>query len=315
MTSPSSPSYRLLAIHAHPDDESSKGAATMARYVDEGHRVKVVTCTGGERGDILNPMYSVPGEVGGFDDFEGLSLYSELDRLAWMRLVRRQEMMKAAQILGIEHEWLGYVDSGLPEGDPLPPLPPECFAHEPAEQVACRLVRIIREFQPHVVVTYDERGGYPHPDHLLVHEASMLAVDLAADETYQPELGQIWSVPKVYYTHGFVPRRFQMLIAEMERCGMVVGDDIRQTLQQWSLVHQVDDRITTRVPVAPWFERRDDALRAHGTQIDPEGPFLFCPVEIQQRVWPTEEFELVRSHFGVPAQYSEAYETDLFAGL
>ena len=147
---------RLLAIHAHPDDESSKAAATMARYVDEGNRVKVLTCTGGERGDILNPAMDRPGVK------ENIGA------------IRREEMANAIKALGVEHEWLGYVDSGLPEGDPLPPLPEGSFALADTEEEVHKVVKVIREFRPHVIITYDENGGYPHPDHLKVHEVSMM---------------------------------------------------------------------------------------------------------------------------------------------
>ena len=146
-----------MAVHAHPDDESSKGAATMARYADEGARVMVVSLTGGERGDILNPAMDLP-EIHGR-----------------MTEVRRDEMARAAAILGVEHEWLGFVDSGLPEGDPLPPLPEGCFALVPLVESTERLVRVIREFRPHVMTTYDENGGYPHPDHIRCHQVSMAA--------------------------------------------------------------------------------------------------------------------------------------------
>src|SRR5579884_3147666 len=125
-----------MAVHAHPDDESSKGAATLARYADEGHRVLVVTLTGGERGDILNPAMDLP-EVHGR-----------------MAEIRRAEMAKAAEILGVEHSWLGFVDSGLPKGDPPPPLPEDCFALVPLEVATEALVRVVREFRPHVTTTY-----------------------------------------------------------------------------------------------------------------------------------------------------------------
>ncbi len=126
---------RLMAVHAHPDDEASKGAATMARYVDEGHRVLVVTLTGGERGDILNPALDLP------------------DVRARIGDVRRDEMARAAEVLGVEHRWLGFVDSGLPEGDPPPPLPDGCFAAIPLAEPVSRLVQLIREFRPHVMTT------------------------------------------------------------------------------------------------------------------------------------------------------------------
>src|SRR5512133_892720 len=132
---------RLMAVHAHPDDESSKGAATMARYVDEGVDVLVVTCTGGERGSILNPAMDRPEVV---------------ERIAEVRMA---EMARAREILGVRQEWLGFVDSGLPEGDPLPPLPEGCFALESVEDAVAPLVAAIRRQRPHVVLTYDETGG------------------------------------------------------------------------------------------------------------------------------------------------------------
>ena len=154
---------RLMAVHAHPDDESSKGAATMARYVREGSQVMVATLTGGERGDILNPAMDLP------------------DVQEHITEIRRDEMAKAAEILGVEHHWLGFVDSGLPMGDPPPPLPEGCFAVVPLEEPVEALVRVVREFRPHVITTYDENGGYPHPDHIRCHEVSVGAYEAAAD--------------------------------------------------------------------------------------------------------------------------------------
>ena len=132
---------RLMAVHAHPDDESSKGAATTAKYVAEGHAVLVVTCTGGERGSVLNPKLDRP------DVWENISQ------------IRKAEMDAARAILGVEQAWLGFVDSGLPEGDPLPPLPEGCFALQDVAAAAKPLIRLMREFRPHVVTTYDENGG------------------------------------------------------------------------------------------------------------------------------------------------------------
>src|ERR1700710_1187573 len=125
---------RLMCVHAHPDDESSKGAATMARYVDEGVDVLVVTCTGGERGSILNP-----------------ALKDRADIEANIAEIRRDEMNRARAILGVRQDWLGFVDSGLPEGDPLPPLPEGCFALAPIEEGTRRLVKDVRNFRPHVI--------------------------------------------------------------------------------------------------------------------------------------------------------------------
>lgn len=126
-------------------------------YVAQGVRVLVATCTGGERGSILNPKMDTPEN--------------------WARIssLREAEMARAKTILGIEQTWLGYIDSGLPEGDPLPPLPEGCFALLDVDEAAGALVRVIREFRPHVLTTYDENGGYPHPDHIMCHKISMFS--------------------------------------------------------------------------------------------------------------------------------------------
>lgn len=282
---------RLMAVHAHPDDESSKGAATLARYAAEGHRVQVVTLTGGERGDILNPAMDLPEVRGRIAD------------------VRRDEMAKAAEILGVEHRWLGFVDSGLPEGDPLPPLPEGCFALVPLEQPVAELVRLIREFRPHVMTTYDENGGYPHPDHIRCHQVSVAAYEAAADHRLYPEAGEPWAVSKLYYNHGFLRARLQLLQDEFAKNGQ--EGPFASWLEKWD--PEIDvfaGRVTTRVPCAEFFTQRDEALKAHATQIDPDGFFFATPIEWQQRLWPTEEFELARSR--VPA---EIPEDDLFAGI
>src|ERR1700752_750426 len=190
-----------MAVHAHPDDESSKGAATMARYADEGVRVMVVTMTGGERGDILNPAMDLPDVHGRID------------------AIRRDEMAKAAEILGVEHAWGGFVDSGLPKGDPPPPLPEGCFALVPLEGSIEALVRVVREFRPHVMTTYDETGGYPHPDHIRCHQVSVGAFEAAGDYARFPDAGEPWTVSKLYYNHGFLRARMQLLHDEFVKHG------------------------------------------------------------------------------------------------
>ena len=282
---------RLMAVHAHPDDESSKGAATMAKYAANGARVMVVTLTGGERGDILNPAMDLPEVHGRIHE------------------VRRDEMARAAEILGVEHHWLGFVDSGLPEGDPLPPLPDGCFAVVPIEEPVRRLVRVIREFRPHVITTYDENGGYPHPDHIRTHQVSMAAYEAAADHVQFPEEGEPWSISKLYYGHGFLRRRMQLLQDEFAKHGEV--GPFEKWLQHWDPEHDpFANRVTTRIECADFFEQRDRALLAHATQIDPNGDFFRAPIEWQQRLWPTEEYELARSRVPVTLP-----ETDLFTGV
>ncbi|WP_114718553.1 mycothiol conjugate amidase Mca [Rhodococcus sp. AG1013] len=283
--------YRLMAVHAHPDDESSKGAATMACYAAEGNEVLVVTLTGGERGDILNPAMDVPGIR---------------ER---MHEVRQEEMAEAARILGVQQTWLGFVDSGLPEGDPKPPLPEGCFALEPLEIPTEALVRVIREFRPHVMTTYDENGGYPHPDHIKCHEVSMAAYDAAGDPEQFPDAGEPWEVQKVYYSHGFIRKRLVQFQEEYERRGEEFP--MAEWLKKWK-TEQGDlmARVTTQIACGDYFPQRDDALRAHATQIDPNGSFFAVPLDIQQKIWPTEEFELAKTrvHTAIP-------ENDLFAGI
>jgi len=282
---------RLMAVHAHPDDESSKGAATMARYADEGASVLVVTLTGGERGDILNPAMDLPEVHGRIHE------------------IRIDEMRKAAEILGVEQRWLGFVDSGLPEGDPLPPLPEGCFALEPLEVPTEALVRVIREFKPHVMTTYDENGGYPHPDHVRCHEVSMAAYEAAGDYRLYPDAGTPWNVAKLYYNHGFLRQRMQVLQDEFTSHGE--EGPFAKWLEKWD---PDDDllikRVTTRIECSKYFTKRDEALLAHATQIDPNSFFFTTPMEWQQRLWPTEEFELARSR--VPISLPE---TDLFEGI
>ena len=203
---------RLMAVHAHPDDESSKGAATMARYVREGAQVLVCTLTGGERGDILNPAMDRP------------------EIKADIAAVRRAEMARAREILGVEQRFLGFVDSGLPEGDPKPPLPEGCFALMPTAEAAEPLVRAIREFRPHVMLTYDENGGYPHPDHVMTHQVSVAAFEAAADPDAYPGSGEPWQPLKLYYFVSFHGAKFVALHEEMLRRGLEspVHQDLRR---------------------------------------------------------------------------------------
>ncbi|WP_298088663.1 mycothiol conjugate amidase Mca [uncultured Corynebacterium sp.] len=281
---------RLVAVHAHPDDESSKGAATMARYAAEGHEVMVATLTGGERGSILNPAMDRP-EVA--------------ENIAEVRIA---EMAEAARILGVQHRWLGFVDSGLPEGSPTPVLPDGCFARENVEDATKPLIELIREFRPHVMITYDENGGYPHPDHIMQHIVTVRAWAEAAQDVY-PELGEPWEIKKMYYTHGFVRRR--LLTLDAYYTDRNLPSPLGEALKRWVANRgDIMERVTTQVPCGDWFDARDDALRAHATQIDPNGPFFAVPTDVQRRVWPTEEFELARTRVRTSLP-----EDDLFAGI
>jgi mycothiol S-conjugate amidase len=287
---------RLMAVHAHPDDESSKGAATMARYVREGAKVLVCTLTGGERGDILNPAMENP-EV-----------------KANMAQVRRAEMDRAREILGVQQRFLGFIDSGLPEGDPKPPLPEGCFALTPLAEATEPLVAAIREFRPHVMLTYDENGGYPHPDHVMTHRVSVEAFEAAADPERYPDCGEPWQPLKLYYFVTFHRARFTALHEAMTRHGL--ESVYAERLAAWEKEEEDEapsrpaHEITTRVPCGDYFELRDQALLAHATQVDPEGGWFACPVEIQREAWPTEDYHLARSVVD-----TDKPEDDLFAGI
>jgi mycothiol S-conjugate amidase len=280
---------RLLAVHAHPDDESSKGAATYAAYRSRGAEVLVVSCTGGEAGSVLNEA---------------------LEQRAWaerdMAGLRRVEMAGAQAAMGIEHRWLGFVDSGLPEEGES--IRPDSFAALPLEFSGPPLVKIIREFRPQVLVAYDELGGYPHPDHIRAHEVAIWARDMAATDAY-PELGAPWQVLKTYYDRIFNPERMSAmydLIVERDPEGEVAKN--LAEVMKWE--RPAHPPATTHVPVGEFLDIRDAALRSHASQVAPDNVFFFLPNEIQREAWPYEDFELVDSHVE-----STLPENDLFAGI
>lgn len=301
---------RLMAVHAHPDDEASKGAATMARYAAEGVEVLVVTCTGGERGDVLNPTFALPdGHTFG--------------TLEEKRAVRRLEMAAAAEALGVQQVFLPFVDSGLPEGDPLPPLPEGCFALTPVEEASAPLVEAVRRFRPHVMTTYDPSGGYPHPDHIYTHVVSMEAWQAAGDPSrYAVDGGaEPWTPLKLYYNHGFSTKRLRAVHEAME------GQGLESPFGDWiesRTAREIGERqVTTLVPVADYFKQRDAALLAHASQIDPDGFFFAVPRDVEADVWPWDEYELAESRLpGAPSAEERAvraatgtFEDDLFAGI
>ncbi len=278
---------RLLTVHAHPDDESSKGAATVARYADEGVRSVLVCCTGGEEGSILNPAVDTP---------EARERLPEL---------RREELHRAAEIIGY-HEvlWLGYRDSGMAD-DEHPP-PPGSFAAAPLSEAAERLTAIIRAERPHVMIIYaDDQQGYRHPDHLRVHDAGLAAFEAAGAPEAYPEAGSPWQPLKLYYTVWSKAR----LVSTHEKIielGLESPYDENWFDRPW-----LDHRVTTRVEVAKWFDRRCDALLAHASQVDPESRFWFpLPRDEARDVYTTDDYILARSEVS-----TELPEDDLFAGL
>ena len=214
----------------------------------------------------------------------------------------------------MEQRFLGFVDSGLPEGDPKPPLPDGCFALTPLDEATEPLVRAIREFRPHVMLTYDENGGYPHPDHIMTHRVSVAAFEAAADPDAYPESGEPWQVLKMYYFVSFHGAKFVALHEEMLRRGL--ESPYTKIFEEWeerAKARGEDWReleITTQVPCGDFFEVRDEALKAHATQVDPTGFWFRCPLDVQQAAWPTEDYHLARSVVD-----SDLPEDDLFTGI
>ena len=253
----------------------------------------VVSCTGGERGDILNPK-----------------LKDDPDLARDIAQVRREEMAKAVAALGVEHVWLGFVDSGLPEGEPLPPLPDGCFALQPLEVAAAPLVHLVRKFRPHVMITYDENGGYPHPDHIMCHKVSVEAFEAAPDPARYPSSDQPWQPLKLYYDRGFSTAKMmafhEAYLAEGRESPFT---EWMKRREEWPKDRE-EPVVTTKVEVGDWFERRDAALLAHATQIDPDGWFFMMPLDMQRKIWPTEDYQLVSSLVDSPLP-----EDDLFAGV
>ncbi|MFZ7088378.1 mycothiol conjugate amidase Mca [Curtobacterium sp. RRHDQ10] len=285
---------RLIAVHAHPDDESSKGAATAAKYVAEGAQVLVVSCTGGEAGDVLNEQLPFPARARADRDMAGY---------------RRTEMAAAQAAMGIDHVWLGYHDSGLPDAEEGETVRPGTFATVPIATSAENLVRIVRRFRPHVMVTYDENGGYPHPDHIRTHEISMAAWRDAGDPDRYPDAGAPWVMSKLYYERTMNPARFRTVYAALsERTPDDPG--VQQLGEFMERFADRPDLATTHVDVSAYFDARDAALRAHASQVPTDSAFFFWPNDLLASIWPTEDFQLVASR--VPATVPE---TDLFTGV
>jgi mycothiol S-conjugate amidase len=276
-----------MTVHAHPDDESSKGAGTVHRYHAEGVRTVLVCCTGGEAGDILNPAMDTP-EV-----------------RARLHEIRMDELRQATEIIGYDEVvMLGYRDSGMP-GTPENE-DPRSFARADLHEAVGRLVAVIRRERPQVIVTYsDDQEGYPHPDHLRVHDVSLPAFDAAADPDAYPEAGPPWQPLKLYYS-AWARARIVALHEKFLELGLESPFD-----ERWFERPDMDHRITTRVDISGHDDARRQALLAHATQIDPESPFWFgLPAEAASEAYPHEDYIRARSLVD-----TEVPEADLFAGL
>jgi mycothiol S-conjugate amidase len=278
----------LLSIHAHPDDESSKGAGTVARYHTEGVRTVLVCCTGGEEGDILNPAMDTD------------EVKADIGR------VRAEELDRAAAIIGYDEVvMLGYRDSGMPDSEAN--ANPDCFANADFDEAVGRVVAEIRRTRPQVILSYgDERAWYPHPDHLRVHEVTMPAIERAADPVWYPEAGEPWQVSKVY-ENIWSRKRFDAMHEKFLELGMESPfSDAR-----WRERPSQDERITRSIDISGYNHVRLDALLAHATQIDPNSPFWFgLPRDVAVTIHPYDEYVRSFSTVDVPTP-----EHDLFAGV
>jgi mycothiol S-conjugate amidase len=290
----------LVTVHAHPDDEASKGAPTVARYVAEGVRSVLVCCTGGEEGDLHNPRLREPGQP-----FHGLAPEDEKAIVAGMRA---GELARSAAEIGF-HEvvMLGYRDSGMPES--AANVHPDSFHAADVDEATERLVAVLRRERPQVLITYgDDQRGYPHPDHLKVHDISVLAFERCGHPQWYPEAGEPWQVGKLYYSVWSKARLQAVHEALLRLRGSSPYDEA------WLSRPDHDYRITTRLDVRHHLSARTRALLAHATQINPDEPWWFgLSDEEMVEVWPWEDWILARSHVG-PTRF-EGLEDDLFAGV
>jgi len=284
----------LLTVHAHPDDESSKGPATVARYHADGVQTVLVCCTGGEEGEILNPAMDNPLVIANLGE------------------VRTGELNRAAAVIGYDFvEMLGYRDSGM--AGSASNANPECFAQAPADEAVGRLVALFRTYRPDVVITYgDEQSAYPHPDHLRVHDISIPAFEAAGDPDRFPDAGEPWQPSKLYYTI-FSVSMFREIHEKFVELGIESPFD-EGWRARWKDVS--DPPFTTSVDITGFADIRRQALLVHATQIDPNSKFWFgLSPEVMQQIHTSDEYQLARTAPGVARPPDGEIETDLFAGI
>ena len=281
-------SLSLLIVHAHPDDECLTTGGTLARYVAEGLQVTLVIATGGEEGEIVVPELDTP------------------ENKARLRAIRDEELACSCSQLGVTQlERLGYRDSGMVGTDANDN--PACFHQADPDEALGRLVALVRRHRPQVLVSYDERGGYGHPDHIACHKATVAAFTAAGDPMRFPEAGPTWQPLKLYYSA--LPRRSLLQAWEYMRAqGMPSPlDNPEFDITNFTVD---DNQITASLPIQPYMEQKRRAVECHVTQIRRDSPFLTMPEELMRDIWGYEHFTLVEAR--VP---TEQHEDDLFAGL
>ena len=285
---------RLLLVHAHPDDETIGTGATMARYAAEGAHVTLVTCTLGEEGEILVPELAHLAS----DQDDGLGTH------------RIGELAAACAALGVtDHRFLGgpgrWRDSGMmgtPQNDR-----PDCFWQADLDEATRALVAVVREVRPQVVVTYDDNGGYGHPDHIQAHRVTVAALRAAADPGYAPESGAPWTVAELYYSA--MPKSvLQAGIDHLKAAGQTnfFGADSADDLPFGT----PDELVTTEIDARAHLPAKLAAMRAHATQISVDGPFFALSDNVGHEAMGVEYFVRAGAVTGPVA----VRETDLFGG-
>jgi N-acetyl-1-D-myo-inositol-2-amino-2-deoxy-alpha-D-glucopyranoside deacetylase len=289
---------RILLVHAHPDDETIGNGATMAKYAADGVHVTLVTCTLGEEGEII------------LDD----QAHQAADRNDTLGEHRAIELANAMAELGVtDHRQLGhpgkYRDSGMigtPDNDD-----PACFWRADLLTAAADLVEVVREVRPQVLVTYDDFGGYGHPDHIQAHRVAMYAAALASAPSYRPDLGPAWEIPKIYWT-AFPKSYLRMGIEALRAAGETTGfaamdpDDLPMAI--------ADDLVTTAVNAEEFYEQKMAAMRAHATQISVEDGFFALSNNLGSKALGIEFYRLVRGQVAGELD-ADGREIDLFAGI
>jgi N-acetyl-1-D-myo-inositol-2-amino-2-deoxy-alpha-D-glucopyranoside deacetylase len=286
---------RLLLVHAHPDDETTGTGLAMARYAAEGAHVTLVTCTLGEEGEVLVPELTQLAAAEG--DQLGGYRYHELV------LAMRELGVTDYRILGGPGRWRDSGMMGLPTNDA-----PRAFWRADLTDATRALVEVVREVRPQVLVTYDENGGYGHPDHIQAHRVAMAAVDAAADPAFAPETGEPWAVSKVYWSvlpHSAIQRGIDVMVeaGESNFFGVDSVDELDFVVP--------DEVVAAELDGAEWLPRKIAAMRAHASQIAADGPFFTLIEKMGDEVFGKESFQLVRGE----RDPGDGLEADLFAGL
>jgi N-acetyl-1-D-myo-inositol-2-amino-2-deoxy-alpha-D-glucopyranoside deacetylase len=279
--------FRLLLVHAHPDDETINNGSTMALYAALGANVTLVTCTRGEEGDVL------------VKELAHLAA-TQSDQLGQHRIT---ELADAMKVLGVtDHRFLAegrktYRDSGMMGTEPN--NRPDVFWQADIDEAASYLVEVIDEVKPHVLITYDEFGGYGHPDHINAHRVAMKAAEKSK-----------WQIPKIYW--NVMPKSvIQEGIDAMKK----IGSDFMGVEKAEDLPFAKDDSfVHAMVDGNAYVDKKMDAMRAHATQIEVDGPFFALSNNLGLQVWGNEYYTRVKGDAAAPFD-SHGYESDLFAGL